>query len=241
MSDHDPFLAAICESPDDDLPRLIYADYLDERGEGERAEFIRVQCALARRAREIESRITRPALPPGAYIKVDDVRTETELLRARERELLGIVQDGISNWHRWAETAASLLSGIGADHYRRGFVTTLQCTITDWLGQRHSPVSGQCRGQAILKSNPVERVELDGATWMRIAHSDAGWSLRVIYSGNEDGPGDSAVFATRAALIDAMPRQLRMWNLPPTVINGTPVVWVDHLEIDANHPLYRER
>ena len=44
-----PFLAAIRAAPDDDAPRLIYADWLDEHGQAERAEFIRVQCELARR------------------------------------------------------------------------------------------------------------------------------------------------------------------------------------------------
>ena len=43
----DPFIAAILESPDDDSIRLIYADWLDERGDP-RGEFIRVQCELAR-------------------------------------------------------------------------------------------------------------------------------------------------------------------------------------------------
>jgi uncharacterized protein (TIGR02996 family) len=42
------FLAAIIDAPEDDAPRLIYADWLDEHGECERAEFIRLQCALAR-------------------------------------------------------------------------------------------------------------------------------------------------------------------------------------------------
>jgi uncharacterized protein (TIGR02996 family) len=48
MTDHAPFLHAICARPEDDGPRLIYADWLDENGECERAEFIRVQCELAR-------------------------------------------------------------------------------------------------------------------------------------------------------------------------------------------------
>jgi uncharacterized protein (TIGR02996 family) len=39
--------AAIRAHPDDDTPRLIYADWLQERGDEARAEFIRVQCALA--------------------------------------------------------------------------------------------------------------------------------------------------------------------------------------------------
>jgi uncharacterized protein (TIGR02996 family) len=39
--------AAIRANPDDDTPRLVYADWLQENGEEDRAEFIRVQCALA--------------------------------------------------------------------------------------------------------------------------------------------------------------------------------------------------
>jgi len=41
------FLASIVDKPDDDAPRLIFADWLDEHGQPERAEFIRVQCQLA--------------------------------------------------------------------------------------------------------------------------------------------------------------------------------------------------
>jgi uncharacterized protein (TIGR02996 family) len=40
-------LRAVLADPDDDAPRLIYADWLDENGDPDRAEFIRVQVALA--------------------------------------------------------------------------------------------------------------------------------------------------------------------------------------------------
>jgi uncharacterized protein (TIGR02996 family) len=49
MTDPDPFLRAIVEDPDDDAVRLIYADWLEENGQPERAEFIRIQCTLAGR------------------------------------------------------------------------------------------------------------------------------------------------------------------------------------------------
>jgi uncharacterized protein (TIGR02996 family) len=42
------FLHDILENHDDDAPRLIYADWLDDNGRTERADFIRVQCELAR-------------------------------------------------------------------------------------------------------------------------------------------------------------------------------------------------
>jgi uncharacterized protein (TIGR02996 family) len=45
---HEPFLRAICQAPDDDAPRLVFADWLDENGDPERAEFIRLQVRLAR-------------------------------------------------------------------------------------------------------------------------------------------------------------------------------------------------
>jgi uncharacterized protein (TIGR02996 family) len=44
--DEAAFLDRVCADPDDDAPRLIFADYLDERGDP-RGEFIRVQVALA--------------------------------------------------------------------------------------------------------------------------------------------------------------------------------------------------
>jgi uncharacterized protein (TIGR02996 family) len=48
MSDHDALLWAICESPADDLPRLVFADWLEENGQPERAAFVRAQVELAR-------------------------------------------------------------------------------------------------------------------------------------------------------------------------------------------------
>lgn len=61
------FLRTIAENPDDLVGRVVLADYLDERGDGARAEFLRVQCELA---------------TPG----VSDERRQT--LRHRERALL---------------------------------------------------------------------------------------------------------------------------------------------------------
>ncbi len=42
-----PFLAAILTQPEIDAPRLAFADWIEENGDRERAEWIRVQCELA--------------------------------------------------------------------------------------------------------------------------------------------------------------------------------------------------
>jgi uncharacterized protein (TIGR02996 family) len=70
MSDALALVAAIRSAPDDDAPRLVYADWLDEHGQPERAEFIRVQCGLA--------------------------RTETPALLKRETELLAAHHDAFA-------------------------------------------------------------------------------------------------------------------------------------------------
>ncbi|ADV60986.1 repeat-companion domain protein [Isosphaera pallida ATCC 43644] len=68
-----PFLRAILAAPDDDAPALIHADWLEENGQPERAEFIRLQIERSR----LEE--TDPAF-------VALRRREFELLRVWEKE-----------------------------------------------------------------------------------------------------------------------------------------------------------
>jgi uncharacterized protein (TIGR02996 family) len=101
---HEAFLAAIVEAPDDDTPRLVYADWLDEHGEPERAEFIRAQVraaqpdieererfALERRARELFLRhgakwmAELPAVPGVAWGKVGPFDEPLDDLQGFER------------------------------------------------------------------------------------------------------------------------------------------------------------
>src|SRR5262245_17563825 len=95
---HDAFLAEICEHPDDDVPRLVYADWLADNGDPDRGDFIRVQCELARLAEDDPG---RPAL------------------QEREGNLLG------HHAHRWwgeVPEWARRLTVLGPDRaFRRGF------------------------------------------------------------------------------------------------------------------------
>jgi uncharacterized protein (TIGR02996 family) len=55
MQQDQAFLQDICEHPDEDAPRLVFADWLEDHHPSEgaaRAEFIRLQCQLARLAPE---------------------------------------------------------------------------------------------------------------------------------------------------------------------------------------------
>ena len=48
MNDHDALLRAIGDHPEEDTPRLMYADWLDENDQPERADFVRNQIELGR-------------------------------------------------------------------------------------------------------------------------------------------------------------------------------------------------
>jgi uncharacterized protein (TIGR02996 family) len=81
-TDEEAFVRAILEDPDEDAVRLIFADWLEERG-SPRAEFIRLQCALAR-------------LPEGQR-RGELLEREQQLLRQYEAvwaaPLLGLVDE----------------------------------------------------------------------------------------------------------------------------------------------------
>jgi uncharacterized protein (TIGR02996 family) len=79
-------LRAIVSDPDDDAVRLIYADWLDEHGVPERAEFIRMQIELARTTRDT------PARRKQAF----RVR---ELLDQRGKNWLGVLRKHVHDWH----------------------------------------------------------------------------------------------------------------------------------------------
>ena len=95
MSDADALLAAVLADPAADLPRLMFADALDDAGDPVRAEFIRVQIALA---------ADPTALP----------------LRAREQTLLSLHAAG---WLQPLRARGEPLQNPGTHgRFRRGFV-----------------------------------------------------------------------------------------------------------------------
>ena len=88
MDEKQAFLQAIIDDPDDDALRLIYADWLDDHGESERAELIRVQCDLASLS------ISDPR-----YAQLEDRSDELLFLHEKEWVEIGTVISDL-NWSR---------------------------------------------------------------------------------------------------------------------------------------------
>jgi uncharacterized protein (TIGR02996 family) len=99
VSEREALLKAVCDNPDDDTPRLVLADWLDENGEPERAEFIRLQIEIA-------------ALPDG--------KTKQKK-QAREKKLLA------AHGEEWTEPLKEFESGYFGEPFRfaRGFIESI--------------------------------------------------------------------------------------------------------------------
>lgn len=82
-----PFIQAIIEHPDDDLAREVFADWLEEQGEVDRATFIRLECQAAR----------LPFGPERASLE-DQAR---RLRWRHEEDWLGPLHR-MSRWWRWS-------------------------------------------------------------------------------------------------------------------------------------------
>ena len=104
--DEQAFLTAIVAAPDDDTPRLVFADWLDERAQGDdtaRAALIRAQCQLEH-------------LPPSSKAG-----------RALAKQAKAVLKQ---HGKRWAKdlTAAPLF--VDAWAFRRGFLDAVTMSAT---------------------------------------------------------------------------------------------------------------
>jgi uncharacterized protein (TIGR02996 family) len=88
MSTERDLLRAIRDNPDEDTPRLMYADYLDEEGFAARAEFVRAQ-------------IERARLPDGDPRRNALEDREHELLAEHECAWLGAAPDEMDELADW--------------------------------------------------------------------------------------------------------------------------------------------
>jgi uncharacterized protein (TIGR02996 family) len=109
MNTPDLFLQEIISDTENDTPRLIYADWLEENNETARADFIRTQCALEQ---------FDPYSPP--RIELED--HASELLKKHQV----IWQSDIPDW-------AHLTDSHDGNRFRRGFLNQVSGNPTKFL------------------------------------------------------------------------------------------------------------
>jgi uncharacterized protein (TIGR02996 family) len=124
MSAEQGFLADIVAHPEDNAPRLVYADWLDDHDQPERAEFIRVQIELSR----IDPTDDRY---PELHLR------QLQLLSEHEQQWLGPWADHLVHWrfqrgmlHEVTIQPEPFITG-GADLFARHPVHTV-AFVDDW-------------------------------------------------------------------------------------------------------------
>jgi uncharacterized protein (TIGR02996 family) len=152
-------LQAILDDPDDDLRRLVYADWLEEHGQVERAELIRVQCRLAlwpegdlgrwnyaqwldEHGRPEEAQALRAKCRPERW-PAD--AAEAARLGSRECRLLERHQ------HAWLGDLRVVLKGW---QFHRGFVEEVSMGVKRFLEH----------GDRLFSREPVRHLKLHGAS-----------------------------------------------------------------------------
>jgi uncharacterized protein (TIGR02996 family) len=126
-------IRGVCETPEDDTVRLVYADWLEEHDQPEHAEFIRVQIGRARKEQQLTA------------AGVKNVRSEPG---KREQELFqrihfdwGFGDGAISTYPQlcavqWFDAGTSGTSGTNGitGYVRRGFVERVSCRFRVFHG-----------------------------------------------------------------------------------------------------------
>lgn len=161
MNTREAFLADICRDPEDDAVRLIFADWLEENGEGERGELIRVQCRIAEHRRALAEMSFDNQRPAGMLLF-----SQRSFLADREYDLIE------AHGFDWF---APLTPCLNPDNHvppedmpaliRRGFAVEVRCSASDFL----------LHADALTAVAPLERVRL--TDWPKI-HVESSNDLR---------------------------------------------------------------
>lgn len=157
------FLDAILAEPDRDDLRIIYADWLEENGQPDRCEFIRVQIEASR----LEAYVDDWSHSPGRAEdggKAGAALATAQAMREREKELLATMIDASTSKQRrkeraeylWAKDALGRHLHVWPFEYRRGFIHSITIPLADWLEH----------GARIVRCQPVEAVRVsDKRPW----------------------------------------------------------------------------
>ncbi|HJZ93978.1 MAG TPA: TIGR02996 domain-containing protein [Gemmataceae bacterium] len=102
---------SVLEAPADDAPRLVIADWYEEYGDKDRADFIRIQCEIARLEPSVIKRVGN------AHVDRDFFRLSS--LREKEEAILGPSVIPARSRFKWL--GFSYTAGLGV-RFHRGFV-----------------------------------------------------------------------------------------------------------------------
>lgn len=149
MTERDAFIQAICQDPQNDTIRLIFADWLDERGDP-LGEFIRVQIRLHHEGKYVGKGAVHDNQLPCERIYNREDPTTAELWQ-RSYELVN------SHDVEWTKDLFETTDGL----YRRFFLTLLGWTRGFPSSINISVREWNAKADELLLKYPLEKVTLN--------------------------------------------------------------------------------
>lgn len=139
------FLEQIIANPDDDGPRLIYADWLDSKGDTKLAEFIRDMIEIGVCQRESKERRAAG-------------RLDVDYWNFRDREpLIRKKYGGVFYTYKLNDLIGLTRHIIDYKH-DRGFIESVDCSMTLW--EKHGPI--------VARQHPLKKVRIHDVVVARI-------------------------------------------------------------------------
>lgn len=192
-------LDAIIAHPGDDTPRLIYADWLEDEGRGDRAEFIRCMIRYPHAAPPEREELFRRA----RWAAAKNLAAWLEPLRPSR----GWSDRFSDNW-LVIDAAHGHSTGLSA-RFSRGFVREVRCPLQMWLDH----------GKEIVRRHPVERVEVTDREPRQVISRNAVLSWRWVRSALSDSVNAHCIYEpVFKRLPPGMPAmEARGWRKPDTI------------------------
>jgi uncharacterized protein (TIGR02996 family) len=183
MSERDALLAAILATPGDDTVRLAFADWCDENGEADRAEFIRLQIHLAHPAEAgSEANTLLRFVQNRDAIVWDRLNPELAARASMDRRAKSLLHTHKAQWFGHSRALNQLAEGT-----RRGFPgwVTLHSSnqVRSWLETfRTVPVTGMDVRHASLEvaTELIRSGILSGLSSLALQMSDETDAVEVV-------------------------------------------------------------
>jgi uncharacterized protein (TIGR02996 family) len=228
MSDADALLRAVLAAPDDDAPRLVFADWLEEHGDPDRAAFMRAQVELAR-------------------MKMPDPRWDGFIQIGRT-----LWHEHREAWTAWISDWAE------ASEFRRGFLEHIRCEAADFLARAdevrlHTPLTGvRLDGRAeiavpLFRSRALEglrsltlSVNVPAGAWKHLAECPYLGQLEVLDLDSRGPAGEIVTALTDSVALGAVRELGLKWcalgdEQTARLIRHPWVTRLRRLDLSSNH------
>lgn len=134
--DHPALMDAVLSRPGEDTPRLVLADWLDDNGAGDRAEFIRVQIELARYGNKCDG-------PCGQTLCRRCHALQKESALACSPHIEAAFAPSLPDGWYWTTGSMPIRDGIPHAIVSRGFVDEIRLSLAAFAGATCEPCEGR--------------------------------------------------------------------------------------------------